>query len=336
MVATILISAPSFAQNKTRIGAAHPVSFGTGFGYASSPVAAFGGAFVDINASGSNLRTRVGFNIENIKQSFCGSAEVDIQYLLPLYDVFYFYPFAGVKAAYHDYELFGDKASGFAPQAGLGMEVQFSSNIGIFVQGTYEYEVSGLGSLIFGQAGLTFAFGQGRDGARKAAPAPKTATVKTISTAEAQARAAAKAAAVEASIAKTKEEAAARAAAANTPKSARVASSGKVVSPDSTYKVNFMANTTFVNQEGRAAIDLLIAYLKTHPDKTIEVVCYADSGSADEDGDIGLAQKRIAVLKSFFTIEGIDASRINARVAMVGENPLPSPEGNPEALISIK
>lgn len=334
-VASILISAPSFSQNKTRIGAEHSVSFGAGYGYASSPVANFSGVFIDFNAANSNLRTRVGFNLDNVGP-ICGSGLINLQYLLRLAEGIYFYPFGGAKVEYHDAPALWDKQTCFAPQAGLGLEFQFSSHFGFYAQGAYEYAVAGDCSRIFGQTGLVFAFGPGRRGVKKAAPAPKTATIKTFSAAEVQARAAAKAAEVEASIARTKAEAAARAAASMAPKSVKAASGVKAVSPDSTYKVNFMTNTTFVNQDGRAVVDLLIAYLMGHPGKKIEIVVYADMDTVAADGGIGLAQKRVSVVKSFFTVEGIDPSRIDTRAAASAENPSPSPEGTPQAQITIK
>lgn len=185
----ILLSAltTASAQEKQPIGYAHTVSFGAAYGYSSAPLANFGSGMIDINfGTGINLpkdsyfRTRLSLNIDQITKSFGASAGASFQYMQNIAGGLFVYPFINLQAEYHNAYNW-DKKADFTPGAGAGLEYQFNSNIGLFVQGTYEYGLAGKYARPIGQAGVVFAFGK----PKAAAPA---------SSAKAEAKAAQKAA----------------------------------------------------------------------------------------------------------------------------------------------
>lgn len=330
------------AQNNTRIGSAHAVNFGVGYGYASAPIANTASVFMDINAQKSNFVTRIGAGLDNVGP-LCYSGNLDFLYLCTLTDGLYLYPFAGAKFEYHDAPEMWDAKTALAPQAGLGLEYQFNKNIGIFAQGNYEYAIKGDGHRAVGMAGLVFAFGPGsrkaysvssseaeaaiRNAAARANAAEDEAAAKLAAQQKAADEAAAKAEAI-----RKEAEAAARArqAAANAPKT--YAS----FDPSSSVKVNFPINSSFVDEEYRNNIESVAAYLAKNPAKKAVIKTYADKNTGSDETNKVLSEKRAAAVKYYLTQAGLDASRIDIQALGSSVNPYATPEENRTAVITVE
>ena len=147
VIAAFLIAACTVAsaENTTRIGSAHRVDFGVFAGYYTGS-AWIGEAFLDLNAANCNFRTRFNLGLEErpylfkqTKFNICPTVGVDAQYLLPLSDAFVVYPAVG---AFYEHYAVNNKNhkvnNDFGIKAGIGLEFQISSSVGIFVEGNYK------------------------------------------------------------------------------------------------------------------------------------------------------------------------------------------------------
>lgn len=153
------------ASDKAPIGYSHRISFGAAYGYGGNKLANFGSAFLDINIPTANLpknsyfRTRLEANFDEITNGLSTSAGASFQYMQPIAGTFYVYPFVRLKAEYHNTPIWSTKAD-FLPGLGVGLEYQFTSFIGAFVQGAYEYGFAGKAGRPIIQVGCAFAFGK--------------------------------------------------------------------------------------------------------------------------------------------------------------------------------
>lgn len=189
-VALAAFAGTASAQEFQPIGYAHSVSFGAAYGYGSDPLANFAGGILDINLPGARLpgysyfRTRVEFDGDGITAGFAASLGAGFHYMQHIAAGLYVYPFVQVKGELHN-AAWPTKAD-FSPGAGAGLEYQFSSNIGAFVQGAYNYAVVEGISRPAAKVGLVFAFGKANSiEARKQKPAgavnPDAAQARTAS-----------------------------------------------------------------------------------------------------------------------------------------------------------
>ena len=160
VIAAVLLAACTAvnAENTTRIGSEHRVDYGAFLGWSTGDLAWYGMAFFDLNANNSNFRTRLSLGLAErwfynagidangkpiSNGSFNPNLGLNFQYLVKLSDAFYFYPSVGVYGErfgkqgynYHPYA----KKLNFGLEGGLGLELQFSNNFGIFAEGTYQH-----------------------------------------------------------------------------------------------------------------------------------------------------------------------------------------------------
>lgn len=324
------------AQNTTRIGQEHAVNFGAYYGYSSNTIANHGGLLLDLNARNSNLRTRFNFEVDQVKLAVCPSFGVNVQYLAKLAEGFFLYPFAGAAFEYHKASNW-EKNCDFAPEAGLGLEYQFSSNFGIFAQGKYRYGITGSNSFIMGQAGILFAFGPGRSAAtvnndadRIAAKEAKAAADKAAKEAEAARIAAEKKAAAEKAAADAE---AARLAEQKALEEAAAAEAAKRVS---VHNILFPLGSSFVNEEGRTQIAEAVAILVKYPDAVVEICGYADKETGNDQVNKDLSEKRANAVKTFFTSAGIPEQNIKVKFFGSDVNPFSTPEANRVVVVTTK
>lgn len=326
------------AQNTTRIGEKHAVNFSAYYGYSTGTLSNFGGGSLDINARNSNFRTRLGFEIEQVQLAFCPAGYVDFQYLAKLAEGFYLYPFAGAELEYHDASNW-DKKFDYAPQAGLGLEYQFNSNFGLFLQGRYRYGIAEKNNFISGQAGIVFAFGPGSRGNGKVEKSAIDAEAARIA---AQKAAADKAAADEAArIAAKKaaaEKAAAEAEAARlaAQKAAADEAAAEAAKRVSAHNILFPLGSSFVDEAGREQIAEAVEILKKYSDATVEIKGYADKETGSADVNMTLSRKRAEAVKTFFTSAGVPEQ--NIKVSYFGDtvNPFNTPEANRVVIVTTK
>lgn len=167
VIAAFLIAACTVAsaENTTRIGSAHRVDFGVFVGYYTGSEW-IGEAFLDLNAANCNFRTRFNLGLEErpyfFKQkkfNICPTVGVDAQYLLPLSDAFVVYPAVG---AFYEHYAHHKVNNDFGIKAGLGLELQISSSVGIFVEGNYKHvfmdKVKNQANRFGGHLGVVLAF----------------------------------------------------------------------------------------------------------------------------------------------------------------------------------
>ena len=166
IIAAILLTACTVvnAENKTRIGSEYTIDYGLTIGYLTGDAAFYGMAILDINAAQSNLRTRI--NLGLAERFFAGgkglspNAAVDLQYLLPITDGFYFYPSVGVYGEHFSKKSKHKVNNNFGVEAGLGLEFQFAPEIGVFVEGNYQrmFTRTEVPNRLGGRHGVVFAF----------------------------------------------------------------------------------------------------------------------------------------------------------------------------------
>lgn len=303
------------AQEIQPIGYAHTVSFGAAYGYGSAPLANFGSGIMDINiVPGFNLpeysyfRVRGELNADQIKADFSASLGAGFQYMQHIAAGLYVYPFVQVKGEFHNAANWPNKAD-FTPGAGAGLEYQFSHNIGLFVQGAYDYAVGAGMSRPEFKGGLVFAFGPGKSTISKD---KKDALASVVRSNAAQARAAKnaqqRAAAEEAAAEKLRKEAAGEAAKKpidpETLAAYETYQNGKI----SAVSVPFVEGSTEIGSTTKAKILALVPYLMSNPDATVEIIAYGDKLTKKADDTI--ATSRFKAVRDVLTGAGISASRI--------------------------
>lgn len=142
VLAAVLVSATlSMAQNTTRMGSEHKLTYGAALShcFAESAVAdmykSYNSGFLslDINSSESNYRTRISLGWLE-RTHFSPTLSGDAQYLLPIAETgLYFYPSGGISIeGFH-------KEFNFGSQAALGLEYQFNSFIGLFAESKFQH-----------------------------------------------------------------------------------------------------------------------------------------------------------------------------------------------------
>lgn len=161
ILAALLVPLGGFAQNTTRIGSAHGLSFSGALGYGSAGLAHFESGSIDWNASACNLRVRGVLNADQIFNGIAGSVAAEGNWLFEFADGFYGYPLASLKLGYHDLPDWPSTIS-VAPGAGVGLEYQFNHWLGVFGQAQYEYVFGGINSRVAARAGLVVALGKGK------------------------------------------------------------------------------------------------------------------------------------------------------------------------------
>ena len=148
VIAAVLLAACTAvnAENTTRIGSENRLDFGVYGGSSTQQLGWYGLGFFDVNAANNNLRTRFSLGLAETFLKKGGkynginpAVAIDVQYLLPLFDGFYVYPFAGVWGEHYSAKTAHAITNKFGVEGGLGIEIQFSSSFGIFAQGQYQY-----------------------------------------------------------------------------------------------------------------------------------------------------------------------------------------------------
>ena len=166
IVAAVLLAActVAHADNTTRIGSEYSVNYGGFIGYATGDVAWYGMAFIDINAAKSNLRTRLNLGLAERffygVKGFSPNAAIDLQYLLPITDGFYFYPSVGLYGEHFSKKTTHNPNNNFGVEAGLGLEFQFAPEFGIFCEGNYQrmFTKTTVPNRLGGRLGIVFVF----------------------------------------------------------------------------------------------------------------------------------------------------------------------------------
>lgn len=340
--------------NNESIGS-HTISFGAGYGYGSAPMANFFSGYIDINLNhfegmpqGSYFRTRLSLDVDDITTNITGSLGASFQYMQPIAQKLYVYPFLGVKFEHHTNPAWA-KANDFSPIGGAGIEYQFTKNIGAFVQGAYEYAIPSLKGTAMAQAGVVFAFGPGRSSAVRAAKA-NTAKLAKAAKADAQRAKAAKSkpfaanfdggAAPVTTPEKTSEGTATEPVTAPATEPAEVPAKTTVAEPvatpvtepaakpaevpviealpvngirinkGTTVSVPFVSGSYEVGNSARTKILTMVPYLMTHPEAKVELAAYGDKHAEKQDAT--LASKREKAVRDILTGAGISSDRIVA------------------------
>lgn len=166
IVAAVILAACTVvkAENTTRIGSEYRVNYGGFVGYTTGDAAFYGMAFLDINAAQNNLRTRI--NLGLAERFFAGgkgfnpNAAIDVQYLLPIADGFYFYPSVGLYGEHFSKKTSHTVNTNFGVEAGLGLEFQFAPEFGIFCEGNYQrmFTKTTVPNRLGGRLGIVFVF----------------------------------------------------------------------------------------------------------------------------------------------------------------------------------
>lgn len=323
------------AQEFQPIGYAHSVSFGAAYGYGSAPLANFASGMVDINLPGAKLpkysyfRTRIELNGDGLTAGFAASLGAGFQYMQHIAAGLYVYPFVQVKGELHSSAW--PKKADFTPGAGAGLEYQFSSNIGLFVQGAYDYALIEGSSRPAAKVGLVFAFGGKAKANSFEAKKQKLAGVVESNAAQARAaRQAAKAAAQREEAEriaadKMRKEAAEQAVAAEKARKEAAQQAAEQMFEDTTVQnayveyqagkpsaisVPFVMGESNVGNTSRTKILGLVPYLLSNPSATVEIMAYGDK--LTEKADANLAAKREKAVRDILTSAGIAAERIVA------------------------
>lgn len=283
------------AQEFQPIGYAHSISFGAAYGYGSSPLANFASGMVDINLPGAKLpkysyfRTRIELNGDGITAGFAASLGAGFQYMQHIAAGLYAYPFVQVTGELHN-DAWPRKAD-FTPGAGAGLEYQFSSNIGAFVQGAYNYGVLEKTGRPAAKVGVVFAFGgKGKTDNIEAKKQGLAAVVKANA-----AQAHAERQAEKEKIQNEKVQNAYVEYQAGRP---------------STVSVPFVMGEHNVGNTSRTKILGLVPYLLSNPGATVEILAYGDKLA--EKADANLAAKREKAVRDILTSAGIATERIIA------------------------
>lgn len=166
VIAAVLLAACTAvnAENTTRIGSEYSVNYGLFGGYVTGDAAWYGMALLDINAAQSNLRTRISLGLA--ERFFAGgkgfnpNAAIDVQYLLPLSESFFFYPSVGIYGEHFSKKTLHKINNNFGVEAGLGLEFQFAPEIGVFVEGNYQrmFTKTEVPNRLGGRLGVVFVF----------------------------------------------------------------------------------------------------------------------------------------------------------------------------------
>lgn len=153
------------AENTTRIGAKHRIDYGAVLGWAQNDLAWYGMAFLDINAAGSNFRTRINLGLAErnfwLKGKTAGlnpNAAIDFQYLLPLSETLYLYPSIGIYGEHFSEKTGHTPLDNIGAEFGGGLEFQFTSGFGIFAQGDYQWIFTAAPSRFSARAGVIMHF----------------------------------------------------------------------------------------------------------------------------------------------------------------------------------
>ncbi len=329
-IIAILMATVTFvsAQNTTRIGSAHNVNFGGYYGYGQGSLHNYGAAFIDINAAKSNLRTRI--QLGEVQRWDNPFAAVAFQYLFPVVGGLYIYPFAGLEGEMHK-DCGWEKDYDFSPEAGAGLEYQFCSNFGIFVQGRYQYMLNEAASRLSGNAGVVFAFGKGKRAlaAEAAALAAAEAAAAEAAAKAAAAKAAAEKAAAEKAAAEraAAEKAAAEKAAAEKAAAERAAAE-RAAARAITEEVLFNIGKHNLDEGDKAQIAHVVEILNTYPEALVAISAYADKETGTAKGNMKLSEKRAAVVVNALKDAGIAEDRITSAFYGSEINPYPTPEQN--------
>ena len=322
LLATAAISAVSAkAQDNGTIGSTHTISFGAAYGYGASPMANFGSGIIDINfgtglglPKDSYFRTRLQLDLDAISVKVAPAVGATFQYMQNITAGLYVYPFAGAKLEHHTVSGWA-KPNDFCPVAGAGIEYQFTSWIGAFAQGAYEYGIGNKAGIPIAQAGIVFAFGNGRKTAMKNAAKE---VAKNGRTAAAES---AKAAERTAEIAVQQAEAEPQ----PTVQATRI-------NKGTTVSIPFMKDSYQVGGSATAKILAMVPYLMSNPEAKVEIAAYGDkiSGSANP----GLAEKREKAVRDILTGAGISPDRIT--VPEMSKTPAVTSQPGSVAIVTIK
>ena len=315
VVASTAFSGIVSAQEFQPIGYTHTVSFGAAYGYGSAPLANFGSGILDINlVPGFNLpdysyfRVRGELNLDQVTDGITGSVGAGFQYMQHIAAGLYVYPFVQVKGEFHNRGNWPNKAD-FTPGAGAGLEYQFSHNIGLFVQGAYDYAVGAGMSRPEFKGGLVFAFGPGKSSISKD---KKDALASVVRSNAAQARAAKnaqqRAAAEQAAADKLRKEAAGEATKKAIDPATQEAYNAYQNGKASTVSVPFVEGSIEIGSTTKAKILGLVPYLMSNPNATVEIIAYGDKLSKKSDDTI--ATKRFKAVRDILTSAGISIDRI--------------------------
>lgn len=318
------------AQSNEPIGYAHTVSFGAAYGYGAAPLANFGSGIIDINfGTGLNLpkdsyfRTRLQLDIDAISAKAAPAVGATFHYMQHIAAGLYIYPFAGAKFEHHTLADWA-KPNDFSPIAGAGLEYQFTSWIGAFAQGAYEYELGNKAGIPIVQAGIVFAFGNGGKAAMSSAKAAERAAKDAAQRAEAE-RIAAEKMLKEAAEQAAKEPQAAEPAVKEeaTPKTQKVEqpvvtenaaaapqpiATATRINKGTTVSIPFMKDSYQVGGSATAKILSMVPYLMSNPEAKVEIAAYGDKQS--EKADAALAAKREKAVRDIITGAGINSDRI--------------------------
>ena len=334
------------AQNNEPIGYAHTISFGAAYGYGAAPLANFGSGVIDINfGTGLNLpkdsyfRTRLQLDIDAISAKAAPAVGATFQYMQHIAAGLYVYPFAGAKFEHHTLSDWA-KPNDFCPIAGAGIEYQFTSWIGAFAQGAYEYGFGNKAGIPIAQAGIVFAFGNGGKSAMKNASKEVTkndrkAAAESAKAAERAAKDAAQRAEAERIAAeKMLKEAAEQAAkepqtsepaakeetapetktveqpvvTENTAAAPQPIATATRINKGTTVSIPFMKDSYQVGGSATAKILSMVPYLMSNPEAKVEIAAYGDKQS--EKADAALAAKREKAVRDIITGAGINSDRI--------------------------
>lgn len=238
----------------------------------------------------------------------------------------YLYPFVQVKGELRN-DAWPNKFD-FTPGAGAGMEYQFNSSIGAFVQCNYDIAlVEGMGRPV-AKAGVVFAFGGGKAAGLEAKKKGLEGVVASNAAQARAARQAAKAAeqrekAEQAAADQMRKEAAeqaqkaaekAQAAAERAEKFEDEATKDAYITyhaaKPSSVSIPFVQGSYEIGNTSKTKIIGLVPYLLSNPNATVEIKAYGDKLS--QKSDETLAAKREKAVRDILTSAGIATERIIA------------------------
>lgn len=318
LLATVAISAfPANAQDNGSIGCSHTISFGAAYGYGASPLVNFGSGIIDINfgtglglPKDSYLRTRLQLDLDAISVKVAPAVGATFQYMQHIAAGLYVYPFAGAKFEHHTISGW-TTPNDFCPVAGAGIEYQFTSWIGAFTQGAYEYGIGSKTGIPIVQAGIVFAFGNGRKASKKNA-----ANNDSRAAAE-SAKAAERAAEITGHQSETEPQPTIQA---------------NRINKGTTVSIPFMKDSYQVGRSATAKILAMVPYLMSNPEAKVEIAAYGDKNSGNANP--ALAEKREKAVRDILTGAGISADRIT--LPEVSKTPAVTAQPGSVAIVTIK
>lgn len=319
------------AQNKSRIGNEHAVDIGIYYGYGTGRLSNHAGGFMDINAQRSGLRTRLNLEIEQTQIAFCPAGAVELLYMAALDKTLCLYPLVGVQAEYHN-DHYWDSAYDISPEAGIGLEFQFTKGFGYFLQAKYKYGLLGTGSAIMGQTGFVFAFG-GKAHVRQtivASGADLALALRAKDNADDLRRA------EEARIQAEKEAADREAARLEAAKKAAEKAAEEAILRASTRQIIFPRSSSFVDNIGRDQIAEAVEILMKYENATVEIQAYADRETESPALDMILSQKRAEAVQTFFIDAGVTEPRIKIECFGSSAKASPSQKLNRVVIVTTK